>query len=79
MVLITVRLTRGATMDLALRKLGLTKQDVDLGYGLIPLDPDKGSYGMRVTPEAAAKLAAEGHDFEGPWSDPRIEPFGPPR
>ncbi|GIH27569.1 hypothetical protein Aph01nite_58790 [Acrocarpospora phusangensis] len=79
MVLITVRLPRSATMETALRRLALTKEDVDTGYGLVPLDPDKGVFGMRVTPQAAQRLTEGGHDFDGPWSDPRIEPFGPPR
>ncbi|MEU6998241.1 hypothetical protein [Nonomuraea sp. NPDC046570] len=72
MVLITVRLPRGATLADAIERLGLSEDEVDTGYGLVLIDPDQGLYGLRVTDEA-------GHRAGPPYSDPRIEPFGPPR
>jgi hypothetical protein len=78
MVLITVRLPGGATLDAAMKKLGLSEQDVDSGYGLVPIDPDHGLYGLRVTEEAARRAGGD-EDAAGPFSDPRIEPFGPPQ
>ncbi|WP_433360138.1 hypothetical protein [Streptosporangium sp. CA-115845] len=40
------------------------------------IDPDQGLYGLRVTEAAARRVdPAAG---EGPYADPRIEPYGPP-
>ncbi|MDH2429516.1 hypothetical protein [Sphaerisporangium sp. TRM90804] len=75
MVLITVRLPVEATMQDALRTLGLHEDDVDTAYGLVPLDPGQGLYALRVTETAAGRLPPEA---DGPFSDPPIEPYGPP-
>ncbi|MFE3450053.1 hypothetical protein ACFXJ8_14070 [Nonomuraea sp. NPDC059194] len=72
LVLMTVRLPREATLADAIERLGLSEEDVDTGYGLVLIDPDEGLYGLRVTEEAGR---AAGPTF----SDPRIEPYGPPR
>ncbi|WP_433256524.1 hypothetical protein ACQPYK_17720 [Streptosporangium sp. CA-135522] len=76
MVLVTVRLPPRATLAQAMHRLGLSEEEVDIGYGLVLIDPDQGLYGLRVTEEAARRVdpAAGG----GPYADPRIEPYGPP-
>ncbi|MFD1934463.1 MULTISPECIES: hypothetical protein [Nonomuraea] len=71
-VLITVRLPRDATLADAIERLHLSEEDVDTGYGLVLIDPDQDLYGLRVTEEA-------GRTAGPPFSDPRIEPYGPPR
>lgn len=76
MVLITVHLPTGATLADARRELGLAEDEVDDAYGLVPLDPGQGLYALRVTEPAARRAAPPGG---GPYSDPPIEPFGPPR
>ena len=78
MVLVTVRLPRGATLESALRLLDLREEDVDTGYGLVSLDPGAGLYALRVADSVAGKLDRGGM-AEGVYSDPRIEPFGPPQ
>ncbi|MEV7006789.1 hypothetical protein [Streptosporangium sp. NPDC051022] len=77
MFLITVRLAAQATLEQAMDRLGLSSEEVDTGYGLVLIDPGQGLYGLRVTEAAACRIdpAAGG----GPYSDPRIEPYGPPR
>ncbi|GII85020.1 hypothetical protein Ssi03_30100 [Sphaerisporangium siamense] len=75
MVLITVRLPPEATLEQAVHRLGLSEDEVDTGYGLVPLDPDQGLYALRVTESAGHRVAP---DAGGPFSDPPIEPFGPP-
>ncbi|WP_439648629.1 hypothetical protein [Herbidospora yilanensis] len=79
MVLITVRLPRGATLDMALRELRLKKEEVDVAYGVVAIDPDHGLYGLRVSAMAAHRLTATPEAMDGPWADPKIEPMGPPR
>ncbi|RJL31612.1 hypothetical protein [Bailinhaonella thermotolerans] len=76
-VLITVRLPRGARLRDAMDRLELDRDEVDVEYGLVPVDPDDGLYALRVT-RAAAVRAGQRPDAEGPFADPRIEPFGPP-
>ncbi|MFJ2033789.1 hypothetical protein [Streptosporangium sp. NPDC087985] len=76
MLLVTVRLPSQATLKQAIRRLGLSEEEVDTGYGLVLIDPDQGLYGLRVTEEAARTLNPEAGG--GPYADPRIEPYGPP-
>ncbi|MFF5206113.1 hypothetical protein [Streptosporangium sp. NPDC000396] len=77
MVLVTVRLPPKATLAQAMRRLKLSEEEVDTGYGLVLIDPGQGLYGLRVTEAAARRIdpAVGG----GPYSDPRIEPYGPPQ
>jgi len=75
MLLITVRLPPNATLAQAIRHLGLPEEEVDTGYGLVLIDPEQSLYGLRVT-EAAAGLVDPAAG-EGPYADPRIEPYGP--
>ncbi|MEW9554666.1 hypothetical protein [Nonomuraea sp. NPDC050783] len=68
MVLLQVHLPPGATLSEALRSLGLSEEDVDLGYGLVAVLPEAGLYVLRVTEEAGRR--ADGQVF----ADPPIEP-----
>ena len=79
MVLITTRLPRGATLESAMRTLNLTAEEVDTASGLVPIDPDEGLYALRVTEKAGHRVSAQTGPGEGPYSDPRIEPYGPPQ
>lgn len=81
MLLITVRLPDQATLDAALRRLRLSEAEVDTDYGLVPVDPGRRLYALRVTEEAGRRIGAEGAGSGevGVHADPRIEPFGPPR
>ncbi|WP_371497260.1 hypothetical protein OG871_14920 [Kitasatospora sp. NBC_00374] len=74
--LITVALPPGATLDDAVRKLGLARDAVDAEYGLVDLH--NGSYALLVT-EAAAGRVRGVPGVKGPYANPRIEPFGPPQ
>ncbi|GAA3068417.1 hypothetical protein [Streptosporangium carneum] len=77
MVLITVRLPSEATLKQAMRRLDLREEEVDTGYGLVLIDPEQSLYGLRVSEAAARRIDPAAGD--GPYSDPRIEPYGPPR
>lgn len=80
-VLVTVRLAAPATLEGAMRRLGLTEDEVDTGYGLVPVDPGRDLYVLRVTEEAGRRVGDSdaGSADGGPYSDPPIEPYGPPR
>ncbi|MFJ3669164.1 hypothetical protein ACIPSE_22200 [Streptomyces sp. NPDC090106] len=79
-VLVTVTLPPGATLDDAVRRLGLADDEVDTAYGLVPVDPAHGTYALLVTEAAGARVqgapGARGA-YRGPYENPRIEPFGP--
>lgn len=80
-VLITVRLAAPATLEAAMRRLGLTEDEVDTAYGLVPVDPGRNLYVLRVTEDAGRRVGDSGTGAAdgGPYSDPPIEPYGPPR
>ncbi|GAB3897759.1 hypothetical protein [Microbispora bryophytorum] len=80
-VLITVRLAPPATLETAMLRLGLTEDDVDTAYGLVPVDPGRNLYVLRVTEDAGRRVGdSDGGTADGgPYSDPPIEPYGPPR
>ncbi|MFB4283777.1 hypothetical protein ACBJ59_51360 [Nonomuraea sp. MTCD27] len=69
MALIQVRLPPGATVDDALRLLGLSEEDIDADFGLVAVAP--GRQVLRATEEAAARVS---RDLADVFSDPRIEP-----
>ncbi|MCX4546810.1 hypothetical protein [Streptomyces sp. NBC_01565] len=74
--LITVTLPPGATLDDAMQQLGLARDEVDTGYGLVDLH--NGTYALLVT-AAAAERTGGAAGVKGPYADPKIEPFGPPQ
>lgn len=82
-VLMTVTLPADqVTLDAAIAALGVSPADVDVEYGLVPIDPDNGTYALLVSEEAGARVgddpAAHGRGVEGPFANPVIEPYGPP-
>ncbi|MBR8639414.1 hypothetical protein KEF29_09130 [Streptomyces tuirus] len=74
--LITVTLPSGATLEDALRQLGIGRDAVDTDYGLVDLH--NGTYALLVT-EAVAERAHGTPGARGPYANPKIEPFGPPQ
>ncbi|MEV5326466.1 hypothetical protein ACFMQL_15060 [Nonomuraea fastidiosa] len=69
MAMIQVRLPPDATLGDALRLLGLSDDDADAGFGLVPVAP--GRHVLRVTDEAARRVS---HELAEVFADPRIEP-----
>lgn len=67
----------------AARLLGVEASKLDPEFGVVATDPDAGLYTVLVDPEVAdavrKRLAERGAgEAEGVFSNPRIEPFGPP-
>jgi len=77
--LMTVTLPQGApSLAAAAERLGVAPQDLDTTFGVVPIDPDKGVYAVQVRSDRLPKnLRQSGEGFQGPWSNPRIAPFGP--
>jgi hypothetical protein len=60
-------------------ELEVQPHDADLDYGLQLIDPAASDYVMLVEESAARRVAPEQVGVSGPWSNPKIEPFGPPK
>lgn len=77
-VMVTLRLDPGqASPDEVRRLLGLAPEEVDPGFGLVNISPAEHLYTILVDQEAADRIA-DAPQVEGVFSNPRIEPFGPP-
>ena len=59
------------------RLLGLTPEEVDPGFGVVNISPAEHLYTILVE-EAAAARVGDADQVEGVFSNPRIEPYGPP-
>lgn len=79
-VLMTVTLPEGggSTVKAAARALGVDTSAIDATFGVRTLDITAGKYAVMVD-ERAVKTAAQRKGVAGPFSNPRIEPFGPPK
>jgi hypothetical protein len=67
-----------ASLDAVKRDLGLTDEDIDDEFGVVNIDPNGHRYAILVEERAAGRVG-KGHGVEGPFANPRIEPFGPPK
>lgn len=83
MVLMTIACPEGAPgLDRAAELLGVPAAEIDKGFGVVVLDPQKGLYAVQVHETAIKALptADAGNEaVKGPFSNPRIAPFGPTR
>lgn len=78
-VMVTVELSRAdATLAAARDLLDLAPDEVDEDFGLVSIDPAKGTYAILVTATAGSRAHGVS-GAAGPYANPRIEPFGPPQ
>ncbi len=64
------------------KKYGFKPDELDAEFGVIEIDPEDNLYSILVDQEAAQRvreqLGIDTPDLEGPFSNARIAPFGPP-
>ena len=79
-VMVTIQVVEGRPeLGQVIERYGLAPGDIDHDFGVVEIDPDDHLYVVLVTPEAATRIGPDdGWDTAGPYSNPRIEPFGPP-
>ncbi|HEY7299519.1 MAG TPA: hypothetical protein VH684_16555 [Xanthobacteraceae bacterium] len=77
--LMTVTIPQGApSIAAAAKQLGVKPEDIDAAYGVVPVDPGRGLYAVQVRADRLPRQPQSGREgYQGPWSNPRIEPFGP--
>ena len=77
-VMVTLRLDpEQASLPEVRRLLGLAADEVDPAFGVVNISPAEHLYTILVDEAAAARIA-NADPVEGVFSNPRIEPFGPP-
>jgi hypothetical protein len=78
-VMMTLKLDpKDASVDRARDLLGIDDSAIDRDFGVIAVSPDDNLYTVLVE-ETAAEDIQNDQAIGGPFSNPRIEPFGPPK
>lgn len=77
-VMMTVRAPGSPpTLDALKQRFGLADEEVDARFGLVPVDPDAGTYTLMVEQDAAVRMRSDDQmTVKGPFSNPRIAPAG---
>ena len=64
----------------AARQLGVAIADLNADFGVVPIDPARQLYAVEVEAQSiGAEPAGKKEAYRGPFSNPRIAPFGPPK
>jgi hypothetical protein len=68
-----------ASMDRAASELGVAVEDLDSAFGVVPIDPACSKYAVQVRADKVPTETRPEGEHRGPWSNAKIEPFGPVR
>ena len=78
MMLMTVECPAGKpTVESIAQKLGVSADAIDRRFGVIAVDPDRHLYSVRIRADAAVPSYDAKGNYQGPFSNPKIAPFGP--
>jgi hypothetical protein len=78
-VMLTLTLAaRNRNLSTVRRRLGLSPGEVDEHFGVVVIDPSKDLCTVLVDEAAAARVMGK-PGVQGRFSNPRIEPLGPPQ
>jgi hypothetical protein len=77
--MVTLRLDPAeANLAAVSRKLHLSNDEIDPHFGVVCISPGENLYTILVEESASKKLQGN-EEMKGPYSNPKIEPFGPPK
>lgn len=62
------------TLEQVAKKFGFEKKDIDEEFGVVEIDPQDNLYSILV--EETAIAPKDEKNIKGPFSNPKIEPFG---
>ena len=65
------------TLAQAAEELGLEVTELDTDFGVVELDSERGTYGVEVDIDRLPADFEKRRPFQGPYSSPPIEHFGP--
>jgi hypothetical protein len=78
--LMTVHSASGPpTLEAAAAQLGVGVDAVDTEFGVVLVDPRQGLYSVQVDATRLPPDAPTDDPYRGPFSNPPIDTFGPPR
>jgi hypothetical protein len=66
-------------LDRAASELGVAVEDMDAEFGVVAIDPASCKYAVQVRADKLPTQARPAAEHRGPWSNAKIEPFGPVR
>ena len=68
---------KAASPEEAAQRLGVPQGEIDKDFGVVNIDPERHLYAVLIEEGVAAKVSSK-EGVAGPYSNPPIEPFGPP-
>lgn len=78
-VMVTLKLDpEQASLAKVRESLGIGAEEIDDDFGVIAVEPENDLYVVLVEQDAANRVQGV-QGVEGPFSNPKIEPFGPPQ
>jgi len=79
-VLMTVEMPGAEpSIDRAASALGVAVEDLDVAFGVVPIDPACARYAVQVRSDKVPTEMRPAGEHRGPWSNAKIAPFGPVR
>jgi len=79
MMMLTIELEPSeASLRAVRRKLQLEDYQIDANFGVVRLSPDGNQYAIMVDEDVVSRVTRK-KGVKGPFANPRIEPFGPPK
>ena len=79
-VLMTVEMPGAEpSIDRAASALGVADEDLDVAFGVVPIDPACAKYAVQVRADKVPTEMRPAGEHRGPWSNAKIAPFGPVR
>jgi hypothetical protein len=65
------------SLESAAKQIGVQVADIDAQFGVVPIDLTNKLYAVQVRADRLPEHFVKKRPYSGPFSEPRIEPFGP--